>query len=205
MLIRKLCSVALVCLLCSCGGGGSSSGGQQAPTTPDPTAPSQKVITIGDSIGNGFGIAAPWPDRLAGLIAREVENTSVSDEQTSFGLANIESLIAANNPTHVFILLGTNDAIRGSVNGAVENLQAMVDIAQRNNVIAVVGTLPPITRDAGENQRAEQISQGIRSLNGARIAPVRGMLGDGSQTIADGVHPNNEGQQLIAEAFATQF
>lgn len=202
--LRSFFTILGLLILTACGGGSSNSGGQQAPETPVDGA-TQKVIAIGDSIGNGFGIASPWPPRLAGLINRDIENMSVTNEQTSFGVANIESLILQNNPSHVFILLGTNDALRGSVDGAVSNLQAMVDIAQRNNVIAVVGTLPPITRSSSENRRAEQISQGIRGLQGARIAPVRGMLGSGAQTIADGVHPNNSGQQLIADAFATQF
>ena len=196
---KRLFLIALGLLSFSaCGGGSSNSGGEESVTA------SSNVIAIGDSFGTGFGIATPWPPRLSDLIGRPVDNTSVSGEETSFGLANIQALIDQNNPSHVFILLGTNDAIRGSVPAAISNLQAMVDIAQQNGVIAVVGTLAPITRSSTENQRAAEISAGIRNLSGARIAPVRSALGDGD-TIVDGVHPNNAGQQLIAEAFASQF
>jgi len=191
----------LVSILTACGGGGSSSGGGQMP----PEDGVQRVIAIGDSIGNGFGVAQPWPPRLAGLIGLQVDNTSITNEQTSFGVANIQSLITQSNPSHVFILLGTNDAIRGSVPAAISNLQEMVDIARRNDVIPVVGTLPPIPRSSSEDRRAAEISRGIRGLRGARIAPVRGMLGNGSGLFEDGLHPTNRGQQLIAEAFAAQF
>jgi len=198
---RAALATIIVIIVSACGGGDTNSGGQP-PVAVDTTP---RVIAIGDSIGNGFGIANPWPPRLSGLIGIEVVNTSVTNEQTSFGVANIQSLITQNNPSHVFILLGTNDALRGSVSAAISNLQTMVDIARQNDVIPVVGTLPPITFAAAENDRAARISQGIRSLNGARVAPVRGMLGSGADTIADGIHPNDRGQQIIAEAFSLQF
>lgn len=185
--------IFIVFLIASCGEGSDSEGN------------TKKIVAIGDSIGTGFGIANPWPPRLARLINRDIENASVSGQETDFGLGLIQQLIDDNNPSHVFILLGTNDAIRGSTSAAIKNLQAMVDIAQSNGVIAVVGTLPPITRSSTEDQRAEEISQGIKNLRGARIANIRALLGSGNDTIGDGVHPNDQGQQFIAEGFSMQF
>lgn len=190
--------------LSGCGGGGSSSdGGGAAQPTAQPS--SQTVVAIGDSIGTGFGIATPWPPRLESLIGRVVVNNSISGEETDFGLINVERLIDENNPSHVVVLLGTNDAIRGSVSGAIANLQSIVDIARSRNVIPIIGTLPPLTNSTAQNARAAQISNGIRGLNGAVVAEVRGALGDGNGTIADGIHPNNTGQQIIAETFASVF
>ncbi len=204
---RKIIRPAILFLisifLVACGGGGSDSGGEQAPPT-DPVAV-RSVVAIGDSIGNGFGIATPWPTLLGGAINRTVVNLSVTNEQTGFGVSNIERLINENDPSHVFILLGTNDAIRGSVPNALANLQSMVDTARARDVIPIVGTLPPITRSTTENRRADEISRGIRRLNNAVVAEVRGALGNGSSTIADGVHPNQGGQQLITNAFANVF
>ena len=204
--------VLLSCLiLASCGGGGSSSGSGSniapAPTptpTPAPT-PTLSVVAIGDSIGNGFGVATGWPVLLADILGAPVNNNSVTNEQTDFGVRIIGERLDAVQPTHVVILLGTNDAIRGSVDVAIANLQTMVDAARSRNVIPIVGTLPPITRDAGENARAESISAGIRSLSGARLAGVRGAFGDGRGLLVDGIHPNDTGQMIIADAFAQQF
>jgi len=81
----------------------------------------------------------------------------------------------------------------------------MVDFARARNVIPIVGTLPPITRSGAENRRANELSSGIRRLNNAVIAEVRGALGNGASTIADGVHPNQTGQQIIADTFAGVF
>lgn len=202
--ISKLfaCGFALLCLA-SCGGG-SSNGGGTAAETPPPATVSTKVVAIGDSIGTGFGIATPWPTLLSNLIGAPVANSSVSGEQTGFGLGIIADRLSAEQPTHVVILLGTNDAIRGSVSGAISNLQSMVDIATGQNVIAIVATLPPITRSSSENARIAQINSGIRGLSGARIADVRGRLNNGDIS-ADGVHPNQGGQNKIASTIAELF
>ena len=214
---KKLIPVLLISLLLSaCGGGGGTETGGPEPE-PDPIEPvvveSTRVITIGDSIGNGFGIATPWPTRLSSIINREVVNNSVTNEQTSFGVSIIQQMIDENDPTHVFILLGTNDAARGSVSAAINNLQQMVNIARNNDVIPIVGTLPPLTPappsmlpdfdTVAADVLAEQISAGIRGLDNARIAPVRAMVS--RSNIVDGIHPNDAGQQQIAEAMATQF
>lgn len=200
-IIRPTTILIVSLFLFACGGGGSDSGGEPAPA--DPIA-IKSVVAIGDSIGTGFGIATPWPELLGGAISRTVINNSISGEQTGFGVANIERLINDNDPSHVFILLGTNDAIRGSVPNALNNLQTMVDFARSRNVIPIVGTLPPITRSNSENRRADEISRGIRRLNNAVVAEVRGALGSGA-TIADGVHPNQSGQQIITDTFASVF
>ena len=199
-LLSRLFLTLAVLSIFGCGGGSSSSGGGTAP----PVA-QVSVVAIGDSIGNGFGIATGWPVFLADIIGAPVDNNSVTSEFTDFGVSIIEERLTTVQPTHVVILLGTNDAIRGSVPVAIANLQTMVDIARAQGVIPIVGTLPPITTSPSANARAAEISEGIRGLSGAVVAGVRAALGDGSGLIADGVHPNNAGQQRIADAFAAQF
>ena len=201
-LIQLSAQLTVFLFLIACGGGGSESGGEQGQPPP---APKTTVVAIGDSIGNGFDIATPWPSILGGKINREVINMSVTNERTRFGVTVIDQLIDAHNPSHVFILLGTNDALRHeSLSGAVNNLQAMVDIARARDVIPIVGTLPPLTIGVQENRNVDTINRGIRRLSNAVIAPVRSALGNGS-TIIDGVHPNQEGQELIADAFASVY
>jgi acyl-CoA thioesterase-1 len=202
--ISKLLAVVSACILTACGGGSSDSGVAEG-GGPTPVTQSVSVVAIGDSIGTGFGIATPWPVLLGQSLGAPVNNNSISGEQTNYGVRIIGDRLDAVQPTHVVILLGTNDAIRGSVSNAIANLQTMVDAARQRNVIAIVGTLPPITRSNAEDARAQQINQGIRTLNGATVVGVRAALGDGSGFIADGVHPNQSGQQVISDAFAGAF
>lgn len=203
----KLINILFIAtLLIACGGGGkteSSANAEQPAPTPTPTPKSKSIVAIGDSIGTGFNIATPWPTRLNSTLNIPVDNNSVSGEQTGYGLSIINGLLDDKKPTHVVILLGTNDAIRGSASAAISNLQSMVNTARGKNVIPVIVTLPPITRSSSENAKAAQISNGIKNLQNAVVADARAALN--SSHIADGVHPNNEGQQIIADVIAQKI
>ncbi len=198
MNFKNLIIASFTLFLVACGGGSSNSGaggGDVAAIT--------RVVALGDSFGTGFGIATPWPTRLQNALGVTVVNNSVDGRETGEGLGLIESLISSENPSHIVILLGTNDALRGSVPEAVSNLQAMVNIANQNNVIAIVGTLAPITQSSALNARAAEISNGIQGLSGARIADIRARLD--ASAIVDGIHPNDAGQQVIADVIQEQF
>ena len=183
-------------------GGSSSSGGDSGQT-----GELVSILVLGDSIAvgeNRFGTTVPWPTILGADLNVPVDNQSVSGVESSFGLNVIEDLLSANQPSHVIIMLGTNDAISGSVSAAIGNLQAMVDIANDNNVVAVVATLPVITNSEVNNNNTAEISDAIRNLSGATIADVRDLFGsDGAGLLIDGLHPNDAGQQAIASTIAS--
>ena len=204
--INFIVAIFGVLFISACGGGSSESGGGENNDDTDAVVVERSILVIGDSISTGFYIAAPWPGRLSGMLGIPVDNTnSVSGVETDFGLNIIEGLLISEQPSDVIIMLGTNDAIRGSVSGAIANLRAMVNIANTQGVTVTVVTLPPITRSSTENNRAAEISRAIRGLSNARVADVRAAFGDGDGLIADGVHPNNAGQQLIATTIAGEF
>lgn len=178
-------------VVAGCGGGGSSSG---AGATLD------KILVIGDSIGNGAGIAAPYPARIRSSTGVPVINDSVSGRFTDDGLAVAEGLLAEHQPSHLVVLLGTNDA-RREISSTLSNLQMIVNLGNAADAKVVIGTLPPITNSSNDNTRAAIVSDRIRGLGGASIAEVRNAMGDGSTTIADGIHPNDLGQDIIAREF----
>jgi acyl-CoA thioesterase-1 len=178
-------------VVAGCGGGGSSSG---AGATLD------KILVIGDSIGNGAGIATPYPERIRSSTGVPVINDSASGRLTDEGLAVAEGLLAQHQPSHLVVLLGTNDA-RREISSTLSNLQMIVSLGNAADARVVIGTLPPITNSSVDNARAAIVSDGIRGLGGASIAEVRDAMGDGSTTIADGIHPNDLGQDIIAREF----
>jgi len=188
----------LSCLLYACSDSNDSeqlaSGGK---TADQPSS----VMVIGDSMSTGFGITSPWPTRVAEHMDISIHNFSISGEETSYGLGIVAERLEQHQPNTLIILLGTNDAIRGSIPNALSNLQQMVDIAVAKNVEPIVATLPLIPRSAREDQRATEINSGIRKLDHATIIDLRPLLN--ASHIADGVHPNNDGQQLIADAFVS--
>lgn len=202
---RLIITFTLSIILYACGGG-SNSGSDSDSVQNDEPSPSQDIVSVlvaGDSISTGFNLATPWPDRLLGI---SIDNSFSEDGvETGFGLSYLADAITTLNPSHVVIFLGTNDAIRGSVSVAISNLQEMINIANAQNVSVIIATLPVITRSGTENARAVEISNAIRVFSNVQVADIRATFGDGAGLIADGIHPNDAGQQLIADIMVGFF
>ena len=183
-------------ILAACGGGSSSS---STSTSSNVTS----ILAIGDSIGAGFGGTTPWPSLVASGTGIPVANDSVNGREAVQSVGLVRSQIAATNPSHVIILLGTNDALEGNPGGAVSAMRQIVAETQAAGVTIIVGTLPPLPFE-GRNGLVQQISAGYRSL-GAPIAEIEGAFGGNSSLIFDGIHPDNQGQQLIADSFISNL
>lgn len=189
-MIRKLLILCALLALTACSSGGSSSGsGSAAPT---------KIVALGDSLG---ARSPNWPSIVSQNSGIPVSNYSRDSRTTSNFVNQIGSILDSEQPSHVLILLGTNDARGGNVGGAIANLQAMANEAKARGIIAVIGTIPPNLQSNSANANAAAISAGIRGLSDANIAEVRDALGSGIGLFPDGLHPNAEGSNLIADAF----
>ena len=205
--LRPIFNIAALIAIASCGGGDSNSGGGSDPAMNPQPIPEQAVIrsfvAIGDSIGNGAGfVSVPWPELVQGAFGVPLVNDSINGRQTGQGLNLIRDLLARHDPSHVLILLGTNDATKGgSVSGAIANLQEMANIAESLGVVAVIGTTITTTRSAEFDRNTADIAAGIRGINNALIAESRVAFGDGNGLLADDVHPNAQGQRVIADEF----
>jgi lysophospholipase L1-like esterase len=195
-LIKSITIAGLLFLLASCSDNGSTSsgGGSSEPPT--------KIVAFGDSIGARF---PNWPTIVSQNTGVPLANYSQDSLRTSHFVGRTNSILDSEKPSHLLILLGTNDARVGIVDGAVSNLQAMADSANARGITVIIGTIPPNLQDPSSNVRAAAISDGIRSLQGARIAEVRGALGDGAGLFPDGLHPNEAGSSIIAGAFIDQL
>ena len=179
-----------------------SSGGDAVPT--DLAAP-KKVVVIGDSLSTGFGLATPWTEQFANSLQVELVNAAVKNQETLFGLNLIEAVLSKEKPSHVIILMGTNDAVRGSVSNALINLQKMVDIGRAHNAQVVLGTLPYIHGNPWQDNQAKMISDRVPYIKGAYVADIRARFGTDKSLYADAIHPNEAGQSAIAEVFLSLF
>jgi acyl-CoA thioesterase-1 len=192
-----LALAGLALLLSACNSQNSDQLNQQPPP---------KIAVIGDSIGNGYKLATPWPTLLEEELKVTIFNTSISGKETGWGLDVIEGILDTHKPSHLLISLGTNDATRGPpIEATVANLQEMVNIANAKGVAVMVGTVIPNHRSKKADQHAQQINQGIFQLSNTSIVDVRAQMGDAKGLLADGVHPNQQGQKVIANAFLEQL
>ncbi|MGI9318682.1 MAG: SGNH/GDSL hydrolase family protein [bacterium] len=193
--------------LLGCGGGSDSASGagQGATNSASSLSLERLIVVIGDSIGTGFGASVAYPDLLQSLTGIPVVNVSKPGSNAEFGASRAADLIAQHRPMYLVMLLGTNNTGGGGggVSGAVNSLQFAANVANEAGVVPIIGTIPPISRDAGENANASAISAGIRGISGARIAPINRSVS--ISDIEDGKHPNNRGQEIIAQLFAQQI
>jgi lysophospholipase L1-like esterase len=208
MNVIKISFLALFFLvLAGCGGGGGSATGSGEATTGTGTTPLKRlIVVIGDSIGTGFGASVAFPDLIQAQTGIEVVNVSKGGSSAEFGASRALDLINQFRPMYLVVLLGTNNAegVGGGVSGAVSSLQFIANVANSEGVIPIIGTIPPIPRSARENSNASAISAGIRGIGNARIALINSAFSR-SDIGPDNKHPNNSGQQIIANLFVQQI
>lgn len=217
-----LVMVSLCLLTAACGDGcrvgfglepaNSSSPAGAAPARPaDPTAPPArpKIVALGDSLTVGLGLpeTQSYPSVLQTYIDRdgygfEVVNAGVSGDTSAGGLRRLEWALEGN--VKVLILaLGANDALRGlSIADMKQNLTAIIDRARERNIVVILAGM-----EAPPNYGPEYV-QSFRMAFREIAARERVLLipflldkvaGVSTLNQADGIHPNAEGAQTIAD------
>jgi len=166
-------------------------------------------VSMGDSITLGIEpfSGTPYPDQLAGMLGKTVLNYGVDGAFSYEGAGSVGHVLANTRTGHLLIMYGANDLIWGASSAEiVGNLRTMVQAAKANKTKAVVATLPAMTRHAMHfydatlalNTQIRQMAA-EENIRVAETEPV--FLGREEALLPDGLHPNNEGNRLIAEAF----
>lgn len=189
------------------------SGELESPVSTFPN-PGRKILAIGDSNTSGYGNATeqPWPDKLELQIGSEVFRRGFVGDFAANSLGRLPGFMAELQPTHVAIMIGTNDGLfLDDPAQTIANIGGMVDVAFAGGAQEViVATIPPLLiADTAAVARRLEIDRGIGSAainRGAKLARVSEAIGEGSATMqADGVHLNDLGHAVVAEIFAMQF
>ncbi len=164
---------------------------------------------MGDSLSAGYGISQEqaWPALLAKRLAEKqldynVANLSISGETTAGGRTRLQPALQQYKPAVVVIALGANDGLRGlPLNQMRENLNAMVDAAQKNGAKVLIAgiRLPPnygpyatdFHASFGEISRSKKIAA-LPFL----LEPIATRA---NFFQADNLHPTAEAQPLILD------
>ncbi len=173
--------------------------------------PTKTILVLGDSLSQGFGLAPneAYPMLLAKKLRAvglnfQVTNASAAGGTTEGGLERLPYHL--KHRIDIFILeLGINDAFRGvPVDQIQNNLQQIInEVKARNpNVRVVVGgmQLPNYTADDYVAAFAKMFAE-LASKNEAGLVPylLEHVAGDPSLNLPDGIHPNGNGQKILAE------
>ncbi len=157
-----------------------------------------KIIALGDSITAGVGATAGngYVERLAQKVNVPIENQGRSGDTTSDALARLDADVISKNPDIVIVFLGGNDILQLMPRDQMfANLRTIIQRIQASGArVILVGIHGSIFDGALETG-----FQNLANETGALYVPnvMMGILGN-NDLLADSVHPNNAGHELIA-------
>jgi len=206
---RRLTLLGLLGLAVVACGSPESTAPRRDRIPPSPASEGPLVVFLGDSLTAGFGLAESqaFPALLADELAREgrpirVVNAGVSGDTSAGGLRRLDWVLGLH-PDVLVVGLGANDGLRGQPAASVEaNLRAIILKAREagTKVVLLGMRLPPNLGPAYVKSFEAIYPRLARELD----VPFVPFLLDGvaarpGLNLEDGIHPNAEGQRIVAE------
>ena len=206
-----LCAPLAVGLFAAgCGGGGDGGLSNDDPGDNNLNV----VIAFGDSLTAGEVMPA-YPSILTDLIGKTVTNDGVYGSTAASGSGRVAGVIANRKGAFMLILYGVNDIMFGrSTSEIAGSLGKIVDTCKDKHVVPVLATYPiPIHGHELFAGATYRLNNAIRALAAERDIKcvdlekefLDGTEPDASLYLDDGLHPNNQGNQVMALAFADLF
>lgn len=168
-----------------------------------------RIAVLGDSLTAGYGVdlAEAFPVRLEAALAAEgvaceVLNAGVSGDTTAGGLARLDWVLG-DEPTHLLVELGGNDALRAIPAETVEaNLAGIVEGARAEGVeVMLAGMLAPPNLGLRYTDAFAAVFPRVAEQYGVPLYPffLDGAIQDPALMAPDGIHPNPLGVAVIVE------
>lgn len=166
------------------------------------------IVAFGDSLSAGYGVepGSSFPDFVQRMIDAKklpyrIVNAGVSGETTTDALNRVSDVLR-EHPAIVIVEFGGNDGLRGlPVSTTRENLDSVVGTLTKAGVKVLIAgmTLPP---NYGPDY-IKPFEQTFRDLAAKYKAPLipfllEGVGGHRSLMQRDGIHPNVEGNRIVA-------
>ena len=198
--------------------GGASRESNPAPVTfvtpaPHDSLPADsrpKIIAFGDSLTAGLGLspAQSYPALLqqkldADGYRYEVVNAGVSGDTTTGGLRRLDWSLQTGDVRLVVLELGANDFLRGQpVAESKKNLSEMIGrVKARGADVLLAGMYTPTSSGAEYQREIHEAFQSLAREHDVALIPffLEGVAGNSALNLDDGIHPNAEGQKVVAE------
>ncbi|NWK57250.1 arylesterase [Verrucomicrobiaceae bacterium N1E253] len=169
-----------------------------------------RVVVLGDSITAGYGLKKEeaYPELLRKMAADEgraitVVNAGLSGDTTRGGLRRLAVL--ARQPMDILVIaLGGNDGLRGiEPKVSQRNLELMIDRARASHPevhVLLAGMQMPDNMGEEYTREFQRIFAAVGKKKQVAVLPflLEGVAMDKDLNLADGIHPNARGQQVVA-------
>jgi acyl-CoA thioesterase-1 len=168
-----------------------------------------KLVVLGDSLSAGYQLPAGdgFPEQLQKALdgrgrSVEVVNAGVSGDTSSGGLSRLDWSVGPDVDA-VIVELGANDALRGI---APELTRGNIDeitrrLRARGVEVLLAGMLAPRNLGPDYADGFDPIYADVARAHDALLYPffLEGVALDPDLNLADGMHPNAKGVQVIVE------
>ena len=214
--MRKLLSLVAVLLLAGC----SSAPAPEPEATPrivrssPPALPNDAgtIVAFGDSLTAGLGLAPEdsYPAVLQNLLLKQgfpyrVINEGVSGDTSAAALARVDTAASAGAEL-VIVAIGANDGLRGlPVDEMEKNLREIVRrFEAAGSRVALAGMRIPPNMGPEYVQDFEAVFPRVAQDMDLPLLPflLEGIAADPNLNQDDGIHPNEEGAQMVARLVA---
>lgn len=166
------------------------------------------IAAFGDSLSAGFGVepGRSFPDDIQRMLDAEhysyrVVNMGVSGDTTTDGVERLPAVLAIH-PAIVLLEFGGNDGLRGLPVTSTEKNLATMTVAFRNAGAQVVLAGMTLPRNYGPEyiQSFERVYIDLAKRYKLVRIPflLEGVGGHPDLMQADGIHPTEEGAQIVA-------
>lgn len=174
------------------------------------TAYAASIVVFGDSISAAYGIEVNkgWVAKLQQKLKQykkpyQVINASVSGETTSGGLSRLPQVLTQYQPQILILELGGNDGLRGQPPKLMQqNLQKMIQQAKQQKIkVVLLGMKIPPNYGKAYNQAFEKVFVDVANTERVPFVPffLEGVGGNDDLMQADGIHPNEKGQDRLLQ------
>lgn len=177
--------------------------------------PTKSILFFGDSLTAGYGLSPEeaFPALVEKALLKEnkkvkVTNAGLSGETSAGGLSRIDWTL--RQPVDIFVLeLGANDGLRGLPLAQTKiNLQSIIDKVKGKYPkakIVLAGMMVPPNMGKAYSDEFKKIYPALAKKNGASLIPflLEGVAGDDKLNQPDGIHPNQQGHQIVANHLVT--
>jgi acyl-CoA thioesterase-1 len=168
------------------------------------------VLFIGTSLTAGYGLDpdSAYPQQIQQLIdsaglAYSVVNGGVSGETSSGLLRRVDWLL--RQPFDLVVIeTGANDGLRGipieTMQGNIQQIIQRIRDARPNARIALIQMEAPPNLGRGYTQRFRRVFPDLAKQTGVMLLPflLEDVAGRRELNQADGIHPNYEGERIVA-------
>jgi len=181
--------------------------GAQQGVSPD--KPQHTILVLGDSLSAEYGLkrGSGW----VGIVQRRLDdagldyamrNASISGDTTSGGLSRLPAALQRHAPDIVIVELGSNDALRGlSLQMTRDNLARIIELSQQAGArVLLVGMQIPPNYGRPYTEQFRQLFEQLANERRTAFVPflLDGMAQDRSLFQDDGMHPNEQAQEILA-------